>query len=380
MTDWVALAYAKRIKDPVARVLAIRDARRGSQQASAAKLPTKARAATKPALSAPPKLTARRPRPIALGTESGDGAPFSLDFSDQANAICAVAGMSGSGKTHFLRSLAAAFVADEIPVLLFDLHGDLAVPGIERVSVNSSTGFDPVALLRQLGADSRRAIFRQLLPKIGYLQEEQLSQALEKAATLPELLKLLSASSSTSSVGLRAAIERTFSDRAFFGRGFDLSALGQRSLQLDFTALSRAAQPVAAALVLLLTFEKLRQAGPTMKAGQLRCFACLDEAKILQGAEIVDVLSREARKFGLGLAVASQSVRDLSEDVLGNASVTVCFRLNTRAEAHLVEKAVPGMDAAVLVALQAPGEALVRDRSGIHRITLHSGKARRKKA
>lgn len=378
MADWLRLIEAKQIKDPVERILAIRSARSKTTQrppqsgkpsasasASSSALPSK----KQPASLAAPKFTARRPRPLNLGVRSGGGDPYSLDLSDQANAICAIAGMSGSGKTHFLRSLATAFWTDEIPTILFDLHGDLKVSGVPSVTIGAESGFDPVALLRELSPDTRRAIFRQLLPKIGYVQEGQLSDQLEKSKTLPELLRGLAAPTA-SAAGLQAAIERTFSDRAFYGRGFDTTTLGQRSLRLDFSGLSRSAQPVAAALVLLLIFERLRQAGPTMKAAQLRTFVCLDEASVLAGADTVDILCRESRKFGLGLAVASQSVRDLSADILGNAAVAVCFRLNTRAEAALVEKLIPGMTAAQLVSLRAPGEALIRDRHGVARVEL----------
>lgn len=372
MADWAALAVAKRIKDPVDRFLAVRAARKAQPRKgtqSASKPSSAAPAREKREQLTASKMTARRPRPLPLGTKSGTDEPYYLDLPDQPNAICAVAGMSGSGKTHFLRTLASSFAAEQIPTILFDVHGDLKAAGFETVSLNATTGFDPVALLRQLSPDTKRAIFRQLLPKIGYLQEEQLSEQLGKANTLPALLAALSGPGA-SATGLRAALDRTFADRAFFGRGFDVASLGQRSLRLDFSGLSRSAQPIAAGLVLLVLFERLRQAGPVMKAGQLRCFACLDEASVMSGSETVDILCRESRKFGLGLAVASQSVRDLSAEVLGNAAVTVCFRLNTRAEAHMVEKLVPGLDAAQLVTLRAPGEALIRSREGVSRVQL----------
>lgn len=225
-------------------------------------------------------------------------------------------------------------------------------------------------MLRELGSSARRAIFRQLLPTIGYLQEEQLQELLEKAATLADLLKKLSALGGASAIGLRAAFDRTFSDPGFYSTGFDLTTLGTAPLRIDLSELSRPAQPLAVSLLLLLLFERLRGAGPTTKPGLLRSFVILDEAAILRNESIIDTLAREARKFGLGAAIASQSVRDLSGDVLGNAATTCCFRLLTKPEAALVEKSVPGMQAATLNALRAPGEALIRDRNGVQRVQM----------
>lgn len=359
----VRILLAKQIKDPARRIVALQSAR------SAAR--TSAKAPPPSPTQAPKKIVFLSVRPSALPLgQSADGNPYRLNLSAQPNSFVSVVGASGTGKTEFLRSLAARLHHEGIAVLLFDLHGDLKISGAQSVAINEKFGFDPVAVLLQLSEPARRAVFRQILPSIGYVQEQQLAAALETAKTLPKLLSELGKIGTASANGLRAAFERTFSDPAFLATGFDAENFGARSLRFDLSGLSRSAQPVAASLALLLLFERLRKAGPTTKEKQLRSFVFLDEASVLRSEHVIDVLTREARKFGLGLAVASQTLRDLSDEVLANASVSVVFRLLNRSEATRVEKLIPGMSAGELLTLRAPGEALIRDSAGVHRVTL----------
>lgn len=363
--DHVKILLAKQIRDPARRILALQSARAAARPG--AKAPP-----LSPSAPAPAKriaFPAVRPSPLPLGQEP-DGTPYRLNFSTQPNSFVSVVGASGTGKTEFLRSLAARLHHEGAAVLLFDLHGDLKISGAQSVAINEKIGFDPVAVLLQLSEPARRAVFRQVLPSIGYVQEQQLTAALETARTLPKLLAELGKTGTASANGLRAAFERTFSDPAFLATGFDGENFGARSLRFDLSGLARSAQPVAASLALLLLFERLRKAGPTTKEKQLRTFVFIDEASILRSEHVIDVLTREARKFGLGLAVASQTLRDLSDDVLANASTSVVFRLLNRGEATRVEKLIAGMPAGELLTLRAPGEALIRDGSGVHRVTL----------
>lgn len=62
----------------------------------------------------------------------------------------------------------------------------------------------------------------------------------------------------------------------------------------------------------------------------LNCFTILDEAHNLSFAEDtpVDKILREARKFGLGIIIASQQPEDFSEIAFSNTETKICFQVS----------------------------------------------------
>jgi hypothetical protein len=78
-------------------------------------------------------------------------------------------------------------------------------------------------------------------------------------------------------------------------------------------------------------FERHKQAGPTRSGTEVRHILFLDEAHKFfskDGSDIINVIAREARKFGIGLWCASQSPNDFPESFLTNVGATLILGLH----------------------------------------------------
>lgn len=341
-----------------------------------------------PAGRRPPSIKARLPRPIRIGhvQRKGKLAPFAWKVGEQSNAFLLAIGSSGSGKTGLLRVIGAGLTRQALPVLALDFHGDLAIPGLPRHRIGAQLGVNPLAL-GNLGATetSPRVVLAQLLrqavPEIGHVQQALLRDALEavaarrgRAAMLQDLHEELKARAASSgdrapARGLQAALDELFADRVFnASQTISLPKLLHEGATLDLSTLSRPARVVAAGAVLAQLFEILSAAGPVPDRGMLRCFVLIDEAALLRESVLVDSLVREARKFGLGMAVATQELRDLSPSLQANAASAAIFLLQGRAESVQAARLVRGVNPDDLQRLAAPGECYFRDSEGAQRV------------
>jgi hypothetical protein len=78
-------------------------------------------------------------------------------------------------------------------------------------------------------------------------------------------------------------------------------------------------------------FERHKQAGPTRSGTELRHVLFLDEAHKFfnkDNADIINVVAREARKFGIGLWCASQNPTDFPDSFLTNVGATLILGLH----------------------------------------------------
>lgn len=79
-------------------------------------------------------------------------------------------------------------------------------------------------------------------------------------------------------------------------------------------------------------FERCKRQGPTTSAAELRHVIFLDEAHKYfsnDSADIINVISKEARKFGLGLWCASQQPTSFPESFLTNVGATIMLGIHT---------------------------------------------------
>jgi hypothetical protein len=76
---------------------------------------------------------------------------------------------------------------------------------------------------------------------------------------------------------------------------------------------------------------------PVDDTERFRLFIIIDEVQKLVaggGAEILDILFREARKFGLGMILGTQSASNLTKDIRANASCWLALLHNEIEEAR----------------------------------------------
>ncbi len=333
-----------------------------------------------------------RPKPIFLGNEpAGRKAkpqPFFWSLADQSNAFLLAVGSSGSGKTELLRVLGHELGAQGVPLVCLDFHGDLHLAGLPRVELGPRIGVNPLEVSSGGPRSQRqRTVIRQLLHSVvsglGHVQGDLLNKSLDEVLaspsaevpTLADLRAVLRAREATLNErlparGLLAALGLVFDDAAFHApRNLSTAQLLRAGASIDLSGLSKPGKVIAAGAILAQIFETLCAAGPLPGRGQLRCFVLLDEAAILGESEFVDVLAKESRKFGLGFAVATQEVQDLSKSLRANAASAAVFHALTEQEAKEGAKLFRGVGPDELMHLQV-GECYFRDAAGLRRLRI----------
>ena len=326
---------------------------------------------------APPVIRSARELSLHLGqTEQGSSVDWSA--AEQTNAFMLITGGSGSGKSELLRSIGGQ-VGAEIPTIIFDVHGDLTLPGFTSHRLGKSLGVNP---LNQPAPDVGQRVrefvstMRIAVPGLGSRQQLILSETAREVCRaercdLGELRKQLqeqqgSKSADRNSVfGLLASLDVVFGEPVFEATNIlDPRVLLTGAHRLDLTQLVRPAQVLVIETLLRWLFEAIRSAGPVSSRGLLRVFAICDEAALLRGSEVLDILFREARKFGLGMALASQLAADFGPALRANAGTIFTLRANSAAEVNANAREL-GISPVLVGKLSRPGQALLRDSSGI---------------
>lgn len=88
-------------------------------------------------------------------------------------------------------------------------------------------------------------------------------------------------------------------------------------------------------------FERAKELGQVSGASEVREVIVLDEAHKFftpKDINILDILSREARKFGIALIAASQAPQHFSEDFLGNVGTKILLGLDERYHDQVIRK------------------------------------------
>lgn len=99
----------------------------------------------------------------------------------------------------------------------------------------------------------------------------------------------------------------------------------------DLTALSLAEQRLYVFTVVTRLFEEARERGIAKGAADILDLIVVDEAsKFFKDTDsnIIDIVAREGRKYGVGLVAASQSPAEFSDSFLSNTSVKVLLKLD----------------------------------------------------
>jgi hypothetical protein len=298
---------------------------------------------------------------------------------DQINGFWLISGGSGSGKSVLLRSLAQQFGA-QVATVVFDFHGDLELPGFETVSLGERLGVNPLNQPGRSTEERARSFVssvRVAVPSLGPVQALILSEATRAVLAsgggvrqLTEQLQQRREGKDRASVlGLLAALDSLFGDPVFQARiALSPAALLKGRTRLDLTKLVREAQVLCCDTLVRWLFTFLVQQGPAPNR-QARAVVLIDEAALLSGSDSLDACFREARKFGLGLVLASQLARDFSPVLRANAGTLVALRAGSSAEARENAREL-GIEPAKVAALQQPGDALVKDSAGLRSVRI----------
>jgi hypothetical protein len=350
---------------------------------------------------------------VPIGTEHAASTAVIWKPGRQSNGFFLILGASGSGKTETLKVLGSAIAEAGIPVLVFDFHGDVILPNIQSVLLSSGSastlGINPMELdatsAEESGLYDQRAALRNMIqravPVLGHRQSSILRDAFDEAyqragirdddpgtwtkpsPTFREVQEILAdwaqddqrRSQRSAIEGCIAAVQELF-DHPIFQRAKHISIeeMLTRSVRLDLSKLPDQIRFVATETLLRKLFRILRLRGPipvqpTGDRQRFRLFVVIDEAKILSlgGGErdradnVLNELITEARKFGLGMILASQMSEHFSEEVRANAATWLVLKPMDVREA---KKNAPNVqvDPEDLIHLTGRGDGYYRDR------------------
>lgn len=350
---------------------------------------------------------------VPLGSEHMSTRPVVWTPGRQSNGFLLVLGASGSGKTETLKVLGSAVHHFGVPVLTFDFHGDVTFPGTASTLLSSGSasviGLNPMEIdahsAEESGLYDQRASLREMVkravPSLGHRQSSILRQAFEAAYTqvgiddndpktwtrpaptfavvqdiLAEWADDDARKSQRASIeGCLAAVQHLF-DHPIFRRPAHISVddFLSQSMRLDLSKLPDAIRFVATETLLRKLFRVLRLRGPipvqpSDDRERFRLFVIIDEAKILslgggdrdKSDNILNELITEARKFGLGMILASQMSDHFSEEVRANAATWLVLKPMDVKEAKRNAPNV-SVDAQDLLQLAGRGDGYYRDR------------------
>jgi len=314
--------------------------------------------------------------PRLMSVPLGEGATWQPGA--QSNGFLLVLGASGSGKTESLKTIGTGIHKYGVPVLILDFHGDVVLTGVPSTLLSagpaSTLGLNPLELdlhgAQESGLYDQRVALREMIrravPALGHRQADALGLALDEtysragivdvdpdtwtrpAPTFTDLLAVLGEMSddgTQAAGGVMAAVRDLFG-HPIFQRAQHLSVeeMLAKSARLDLSKLPDGVRFVAAESLLRRIFRMLRMRGPIPvkpvdDSERFRLFVIVDEAKILslgngeRERSILSDLFTEARKFGLGMVLASQMAEHFCDEVRSNSSSWLVLKPQAMSEA-----------------------------------------------
>jgi len=298
--------------------------------------------------------------------------PFYWTYDDVANPHIAIVGITGSGKSYFIKTflLRAAYVWQS-NALIIDWAGEYRDWVRQTNGKVIALGKGSYLNLMDLGGmkpyDRIKQVMRtlELLTDVGnYPEQKRLTeQALEKAylrnkyrmdstehknelgkpltpPTLKDVVKILEEQASLGSYEFPAELENSiYRLKQYTKSGEDFFAQ-QSTVRLDdlissgLVALDLSGLPdetfraLAALTILQFLKEKMRALGWAKTRG-LRLLVVLDEAWKIAKEDNSDavMIVREGRKYNFGIIVASQNPTDISEAIFSNVGTTFILKV-----------------------------------------------------
>jgi hypothetical protein len=356
-------------------------------------------------LIAPPMATPAEPSDpntlsVLLG-ETEDGSPVWFRPGEQVNGSAIVLGSSGSGKTKTLQVLGKGVHDFGTTLLLLDYHGDVDLPGVPTVLLSSGTdstyGLNPMELdtsnARRRGiGDQYRALHEMIVqacPSLGHRQRRELLTSIEETyreagfkeddpaswnRPSPTFGRLFDKLASVGNDGLIAGVSQLFEHPIFQRTKYlPIEQILQGSTRLDLSELPDDVRLIVTQTLLRQSFRALRMRGPIPERPandkeRFRLFVMIDEAKNAaskgdEKKDILNVLFTEARKFGLGMILASQMVDHFSTEVRANAATWIALYTRWAEEAKRNAPNIGLADPEALMKLRGKGDGYYRDSS-----------------
>jgi hypothetical protein len=296
---------------------------------------------------------------ITLGSIVGVDRPARWCPPQLSNGHLILLGGSGAGKTTALRHITEEIRRHDVPVLVLDFHGDIeAVGHEERLFTFNYEGnaayVNPFHLDPSYGSRLTPTrlkwefveAWRSHYSSMGVHQINFLAELIEAAysssgitddpatwraeITFANLLDEFENSPASESVKvkIRSYMKRYREWQIFHGQsGIAIERFLEESTRLDLSQLDETARNILADVVLRRLFLIVRALGPLGSGsqgwGKFRAYVVIDEAQLLMGGTSdakasLTKYAAEARKFGIGLIMATQLRDNVPTEIWGN--------------------------------------------------------------
>ncbi len=304
---------------------------------------------------------------LFIGTTKIFRMPFAWTFANLANPHISVVGITGSGKSYFVKTLLvrASYVWNSNAVIV-DFAGEYKawvrqVGGVvvsfakgDYLNIMDLAGMKPLDRTKQIINSFEILTDIGLYPEQRRLTEEAVEQAYvnegfalserppagKEPPTLKSVISLLEEKLQEGTYEYPAELENTiYRLRQFAREGedyfarkstIDLGKLVESGLvDMDLSGLPDEKFRALAALFVLQTLkEKMRAEGFSETKG-IKTFVVLDEAWKVASDEKSDAITivREGRKYQFALIVASQNPTDVNEAIFSNVGTTFMLRI-----------------------------------------------------
>lgn len=326
-------------------------------------------------VSEPPSPPATRPS-IVLGKNVDNGKdvvfdPITLIPKKLANQHLLIVGKSGAGKSQTTSGLLYELGKQEIPFLILDFQGEYSSSVLSNTNGNSfleatnaveldpSYGMDvnPLELSINGGNGEKvsymnnvyqvSGILKQIFG-LGDIQHPVLKDAIKRAyqekgfsvadrttwnneppdfQDIWTILEFMEQNEGNNVRNLKYRIEPLFENNIFVSgtNSISISEILKQNSVINLSTLhTPELMKSVARFVLQAIYNRMLAEGPSKK---IKLYVVIDEAHKLSYDQTLTDLIREARKYGVGFILASQSVRDFATVVFENMGTKIALQL-----------------------------------------------------
>ena len=281
---------------------------------------------------------------IYIGRSRYTGVPVSWDPSKLINPHMGIIGITGSGKSYFLKSfLTRASIVWNSNVIILDWVGEYSTwvkqagGKVLDLSKEKMNIFD-------LSYSSKSIRIKQIISAFDILadlknfpnEREDIEDSLEelyKKKKRPRLIDLIAILKKHKKSKAARILKRfTYEDMDFFS-GYSSANIKKLAtsglISIDLHSLPTEEMRSLAGLTILQYLKELMRASPYEEDKGIKLFVVLDEAWKIASDEESDVIDivREGRKYNFALIVASQNPSDMHKTIFSNVGSLFILRL-----------------------------------------------------
>jgi DNA helicase HerA-like ATPase len=304
---------------------------------------------------------------IYIGSTKIFGVPFCWSFTNITNPHIAVVGITGSGKSYFVKTLLvrASYIWNSNAIII-DFAGEykswvkqsggtvVALGKGDYINIMDLSTMKPIDRTKQIISSLEILTDISAYPEQRRITEEAIEQSYTNfgfvvsarppegkvCPTLKDVIALLQEKIQEGTYEYPAELEnaiyrlRQFAREGedFFARKstIDIGKLATSGLvAVDLSSLPDEKFRALAALFILQTLKEIMRAEGWVESKGLRTLVVLDEAWKVASDDRSDAITivREGRKYQFGLIVASQNPTDVNEAIFSNVGTTFILRI-----------------------------------------------------